>query len=126
MERIMVPTARKIATMSWERCQYMRVRLKNEILLARGDKAISDGSIAEAVAEDNRGIENDQRAFARAGAHRGGSQSRHGSGRLSRYPVIATSFFTPMPGGFRDESEGILSSTSHRIPSTAIPDFLDR
>jgi hypothetical protein len=90
MERIIVPTARKIPTMSWERCQYMRIRLENEISFARGDQAITDGSNAEAVAENNRAIEMIRerlRALARIGA---GSQSSQGSDRLSRYSVIAT------------------------------------
>jgi len=39
MEQIIIPTAWEIATMSWERCQYMRIRLKNEISFAGGNEA---------------------------------------------------------------------------------------
>jgi hypothetical protein len=49
MQQVIIPTAREIATMSWERCQYMRIRLKNEISFARGDEAIGGGSNEEAV-----------------------------------------------------------------------------
>ena len=54
MEQIIIPTNREIATMSWERCQYMRIRLKNEISFARGDEAIGGGSNEEAVAAHKR------------------------------------------------------------------------
>ena len=57
MEQIIIPTAWEMATMSWERCQYMRIRLKNEISFARGDEAIGGGSSEEAVAEYKRAIE---------------------------------------------------------------------
>jgi hypothetical protein len=42
--------------MSWERCQYMRIRLKNEISFARGDEAIGGESSEEAVALYKRAI----------------------------------------------------------------------
>ena len=57
MEQIMIPTTREIATRSWERCQYIRTRLKNEISFARGDEAMGGGSRKEAVAEYKRAIE---------------------------------------------------------------------
>ena len=57
MEQIIIPTTREIATMSWERCRYMRIRLKNEISFARGDEAIGGGSSEEAVAAYRRAIE---------------------------------------------------------------------
>jgi hypothetical protein len=57
MEQIIIPSAREIATMSWGRCQYMRIRLKNEISFARGDEAIGGGSNEEAVAAYKRAIE---------------------------------------------------------------------
>src|SRR6266852_9447804 len=57
MQQVIIPTAREIATMSWERCQYMRIRLKNEISFARGDEAIGGGSNEEAVAAYKKAIE---------------------------------------------------------------------
>jgi hypothetical protein len=57
MEQIIIPTAWEIATMSWERCQYMRIRLKNEISFAQGDEAMGGGSSEEAVAAYKRAIE---------------------------------------------------------------------
>ena len=56
MEQIIIPTACEISSMSWERCQYMRIRLKNEISCARGDEAIGGGSNEEAVAEYKKAI----------------------------------------------------------------------
>jgi hypothetical protein len=56
MEQIIIPTACEISAMSWERCQYMRIRLKNEISFARGDEAIGGGSNEEAVAEYKKAI----------------------------------------------------------------------
>jgi hypothetical protein len=49
--------------MSWERCQYMRIRLKNEISFARGDEAMGGGSSEEAVAAYKRAIEAYKRAI---------------------------------------------------------------
>jgi hypothetical protein len=57
MKQIMIPTNWEIATMSWERCQYMRIQLKNEISFARGDEAIGGWSSEEAVAAYKRAIE---------------------------------------------------------------------
>ena len=57
MQQVTTPTTREIATMSWERCQYMRIRLKNEISFARGDEAIGGGSNEEAVAAYKKAIE---------------------------------------------------------------------
>ena len=57
MEQITIPTAGEIASMSFERCQYMRIRLKNEISFARGDEAIGGGSNEEAVAAYKKAIE---------------------------------------------------------------------
>ncbi len=57
MEQIIIPTAWEIASMSWERCQYMRIRLKNEISFARGDEAIGGGSNEEPVAAYKRAVE---------------------------------------------------------------------
>jgi hypothetical protein len=57
MEQIIIPTTREMASMSWERCQYMRIRLKNEISFARGDEAIGGGSNEEPVAAYKRAIE---------------------------------------------------------------------
>ncbi len=56
MEQIIIPTTREIASMSSERCQYMRIRLKNEISFARGDEAIGGGSNEEPVAAYKRAI----------------------------------------------------------------------
>jgi hypothetical protein len=56
MQQVIIPTAHEIATMSWERCQYMRIRLKNEISFARGDEAIGGGSNEEAVAAYKKAI----------------------------------------------------------------------
>ena len=56
MLQVIIPTAREIATMSWERCEYMRIRLKNEISFARGDEAIGGGSNEEAVAAYKKAI----------------------------------------------------------------------
>jgi hypothetical protein len=56
MEQVIIPTAWEIGTMSWERCQYMRIRLKNEISFARGDEAIGGGSNEEAVAAYKKAI----------------------------------------------------------------------
>ena len=57
MEQIIIPTTREIATMSWERCQHMRIRLKNEISFARGDEAMGGGSSKEAVAAYKKAID---------------------------------------------------------------------
>lgn len=57
MQQVIIPTAQEIATMSWERCQDMRIRLKNEISFARGDEAIGGGSNEESVAAYKRAIE---------------------------------------------------------------------
>ncbi len=56
MQQVITPTAREIATMSWERCQYMRIRMKNEISFARGDEAIGGGSNEEAIAAYKKAI----------------------------------------------------------------------
>lgn len=57
MQQVIIPTVREIATMSWERCQYMRIRMKNEISFARGDEAIGGGSNEEAVTAYKKAIE---------------------------------------------------------------------
>jgi hypothetical protein len=76
MEQITIPTGREIATMSSERCQYMRIRLKNEISFARGDEAIGGGSNEEAVAAYKRAIEMiEQRSRELASLGAGGDQS---------------------------------------------------
>ena len=49
MKQVIIPTSREKPTMSWERCQYMRIRLKNEISFARGDEAIGGGSSEKVV-----------------------------------------------------------------------------
>lgn len=75
MEQIITPTAREIATMSWERCQYMRIRVKNEISFARGDEAIGGGSSEEAVARYKRAIQMiEQRLHELASIAEGGNQ----------------------------------------------------
>ncbi len=56
MQQVIIPTAGEIATMSWERSQYMRIRLKNEISFARGDEAIGGGSNEEAIAAYKKAI----------------------------------------------------------------------
>ena len=76
MQQITIPTAREIATMSSERCQYMRIRLKNEISFARGDEAIGGGSNEAAVAAYKKAvamIEQRSRELVRLGE--GGDQS---------------------------------------------------
>lgn len=76
MEQVTIPTAREIATMSWECCQYMRIRLKNEISFARGDEAIGGGSNEEAVAAYKKAIEMiEQRLHELASLGEGGDQS---------------------------------------------------
>jgi hypothetical protein len=57
MQQVIIPTVDEIASMSWERCQYMRIRLKNEISFARGDEAIGGGSNEEAIAAYKKAIE---------------------------------------------------------------------
>ena len=75
MEQITIPTAREIATMSWEVCQSMRIRLKNEISFARGDEAIGGGSNEEAVAAYQKAIKLiEQRLRERASIGEAGDQ----------------------------------------------------
>jgi hypothetical protein len=76
MQQVIIPTAREIATMSWERSQHMRIRLKNEISFARGDEAIGGGSNEEAVAAYKKAIEMiEQRLHELASLGEGGDQS---------------------------------------------------
>jgi hypothetical protein len=83
MEQILIPSTREIATMPWEHCQYMRIRLKNEISFARGDEAIGGGSNEEAVTEYKEAIKIiDERLHELASIGEAGHQGMTAAGSL--------------------------------------------
>ncbi len=119
MEQIIIPTAWEIATMSWEGCQYMRIRLKNEISFARGNEAMGGGSSEEAVAVQ-KCDRNDRTALAPAGKHRRGRQSRGGSGCSTRGPfpgvMVSACRFAKNSGCIEETQTCYLHRLTNRQP----------
>jgi len=50
MNKIVIPTIEQIASMSIERCQHERIRLRNEISFARGNTLWGGPSAEEKIA----------------------------------------------------------------------------
>jgi hypothetical protein len=57
MNQIMIPTTEQIASMSIERCQHERIRLRNEISFARGNALWGGPSAEEKIAAYRTAIE---------------------------------------------------------------------